>query len=54
MQPFQQIPINFQQQYEVCQVQPANLHQTYNIQFPPLNYQQASPEQLYNSHLTVQ
>jgi hypothetical protein len=49
-QPFQQIPINFQQQYEVCQVQPANLHQTYNTQYPPLNYQQANPQQMYNSH----
>jgi hypothetical protein len=50
MQSFQQIPINFQQQYEVWQFQPANLRQTYNTQFPPLNYQQGNPQQLYNSH----
>jgi hypothetical protein len=50
MQPLQQISINFQQQYEVCQVQPSNLHQTCNTQFSPLNYQQANPQQLYNSH----
>jgi hypothetical protein len=30
MQPMQQTPINLQQQYEVCQVQPADLQQTYN------------------------
>jgi hypothetical protein len=49
MQPFQQIPINFQQQYE-CQVQPVNLQQTYNTQCPPLNYQLANPQRMYNSN----
>jgi hypothetical protein len=28
MQPSQQSPNNSQQQYEVCQIQPTNLHQT--------------------------
>jgi hypothetical protein len=50
MQPFQQIPINFQQQYEVCQVQPVNPHQTYNTQYPLLNDQEANPQQMFNSH----
>jgi len=50
MQPFQQSPNNSQQQYEVCQIQPTNLHQTYNTQYPPLNYQQTNLQQMYNSH----
>jgi hypothetical protein len=50
MQPLQQIPINSQQQYDVCEVQPVNLHQTYNTQYPPLNYRQANPQQMYDSH----
>jgi len=50
MQPSQQSPNNSQQQYEVCQIQPTNLHQTYNTQYPPLNYQQTNLQQMYNSH----
>jgi len=50
MQPSQQSPNNSQQQYEVCQIQPTNLHQIYNIQCPPLNYQQTNLQQMYNYH----
>jgi len=50
MQSSQQSPNNSQQQYEVCQIQPINLHQTYNSQYPPLNYQQTNLQQMYNSH----
>ena len=50
IQPSQQSPYNSQQQYEVCQIQPTNLHQTYNTQYPPLNYQQTNLQQMYNSH----
>jgi len=50
MQPSQQSPNNSQQQYEVCQIQPTNLHQTYNTQYPPLNYQQTNLQQMYNSY----
>jgi hypothetical protein len=50
MQPLQQIPINLQQQYEVCQVQPADPQQTYNTQFLPLSRQLATPQQTYCSH----
>jgi hypothetical protein len=46
----QQTPINLQQQYEVCQVQPADLQQTYYTQFLPLSCQLATPQQTYCSH----
>ena len=52
MQPSQQSPNNSQQQYEVCQIQPTNLHQTYNTQYPPLNYQQTNLQQMYNYHFS--
>ena len=51
MQPLQQQPVNFQQQYEVCHVQPASLQQAYNTHFPPLNYQLTNSQQMYTSHL---
>jgi hypothetical protein len=50
MQPSQQSPNNSQLQYEVCQIQQTNLHQTHNTQYPPLNYQQKKLQQMYNSH----
>jgi len=50
MQPSQQSPSNSQQQYEVCQIQLTNLHQTYNTRYPPLNYQQTNLQQMYNTH----
>jgi len=53
MQPSQQSPNNSQHQYEVCQIQPINLHQTYNTQYPRFNYQQTNLQQMYNSHFPL-
>ena len=46
----QPTPINLQQQYEVCQVQPTD-QLTYNTQFPPLNYQLTTPQPTYYPHI---
>lgn len=47
----QPTPIDKQQQYEVGQVQPTDLHLTYDSQFPPINYQPTIPQQLYYPHI---
>jgi hypothetical protein len=51
MQPSQESSNNSQQQqYEVCQIQPTNIHQSYNTQYPSLNYQQKNLQQMYNTN----
>jgi hypothetical protein len=50
MHPMQHTPINLNQQYEVCQVQPADLQHTYNTQFLPPSCQLPTPQQTYWYH----